>query len=439
MIKCERKKLTAVIAVLFLVALMFRFYRLSNQSLWMDEISSVATARVLLEQIVERSAQNNSLPTYFLLLRPIVGTSNEHIETKARIISVVAGALSVPVLIGLVLVWRKDCAIACIAGLLLAVNPLHVWYSQEARGYALMLLLGLSCLLSFELARSREKTGWWLGYIIFALLATAVHKTGLVFPMICAGTDLWQAFRKRLSVNSLAPHLVLVAVAALLLIEPSRPPAKEYGRAGSILEIFYTAMTFVGGYSFGPSLTDIQNDGAKLAVLHHLTQTALIGAVLLIIAGVLICARRAALCGKEALLTVLSIGMVFAGALVSRFPYNIRYALPALFGFLALIAALPLFVRKRMVWQSTLAAVLVINLWADYQWFFVPAYRKGDSRAVAHWLTQHQPQAKSWTVLPDYLGYSVKWYLEGQPEIIGGYVPPKAPQTTAFPPLPEIG
>ena len=73
--------------VLFGLALGLRLCRLSNQSLWMDEISSVATARVPMNEIVDRSAQNNSLPTYFLLLRPLVTGSNEHIEIRARLIS----------------------------------------------------------------------------------------------------------------------------------------------------------------------------------------------------------------------------------------------------------------------------------------------------------------------------------------------------------------
>src|SRR5256885_4643724 len=147
----ERKVLTAAIALLFFLGLALRLYRLSNQSLWMDEISSVATARVPLNQIVERSAQNNSLPTYFVLLRQTVGLSNEHIEIKARLISALAGAFSIPLFMELVFLWRRNLWVAVAAGLLLAVNPLHPWYSQEARGYALMLLLGLACMGSFAL------------------------------------------------------------------------------------------------------------------------------------------------------------------------------------------------------------------------------------------------------------------------------------------------
>src|SRR5207253_3316305 len=56
--------------------------------------------------------------------------------------------------IGVVLHWRKDWATALTAGVLLAINPLHVWYSQEVRGYAIMLFFGLCALLSLEWSRA---------------------------------------------------------------------------------------------------------------------------------------------------------------------------------------------------------------------------------------------------------------------------------------------
>src|SRR5439155_440753 len=139
----DRRTILVFVILITLLGLALRLYRLANQSLWMDEISSVETARVPLDQIIERSAQNNASPAYFLLLRPIVGKSNGRIEARARILSAIAGALSIPVFIGVVLHWRKDWATALTAGVLLAINPLHVWYSQEVRGYAIMLFFGL--------------------------------------------------------------------------------------------------------------------------------------------------------------------------------------------------------------------------------------------------------------------------------------------------------
>jgi hypothetical protein len=461
-VKAMRRREITMLGLLFAAALALRLFRLSNQSLWMDEISSVETARVPMNEMVARSAQNNALPTYFLLLRPMVGRTNEHIEARARVISTLAGAVTVPIFAYLVFCWYGQWAAAFWAGLLLAVNPLHLWYSQEARGYALMLCVGLGCLLSFELARSRGGFGWWIVYVGAAILTVAVHKTGLIFPLCCAIWDGWKVWhgwkaegrgrepcfpradgkptgeRERSFAVRLSPHLVLVAIVALILIEPSQPPAREYGRPNSGLEIAYTAMTFIGGYSFGLSLTDIQNEGGKPAVLRHLPQTAIIGAVLIGIAAVLICRWRIMLKTRATLLLVLPVIIGFTGATFSSFPYNVRYTLPALFGFLGLLAGLPQIVSKLWVRCSVVTIVLAIHLWADYQWFFVWRYRKGDSRAVAQWLVEYQPRVTSWTVLPDYLGYAIRWYLDENRDVLAGEQRPKQGQTTSFPPVPDV-
>jgi hypothetical protein len=50
----------------------------------------------------------------------------------------------------------------------------------------------------------------------------------------------------------------------------------------------------------------------------------------------------------------------------------------------------------------------------------------------------HQTEAKSWTVLPDYLAYSIKWYLKDHPEIVVRAEPAKELQTTSFPPVPDV-
>jgi hypothetical protein len=141
---------------------------------------------------------------------------------------------------------------------------------------------------------------------------------------------------------------------------------------------------------------------------------------------------------RAALLLFLPVWVGFAGALLSNFPYNVRYTLPAIFGFLGLLASLPLMVSKRWFRQTLIGIVLAINLCADGQWFFVSNYRKGDSRAVAQWLVDHQAEVKSWTVLPDYLAYSIKWYLKDHPEIVARAEPAKEVQTTSFPPVPDV-
>jgi len=460
--KSHPKSIIAIILVLTLLSVGIRLFRLDNQSLWTDEVSSILTARASLDKISEMSAAvNNCPPTYFLALRPMVGTSNDRIEVKSRLLSALAGSLSVPLFIAVVWFWRERWETALIAGAALAINPLHLWYSQEVRAYSVMLLFGLGALLTFELARARQRFVWWLAYSVLAFAAMGIHKTGLTFALFCLLRQGVEFVRRRENFRALCIHALILLVIGILLNLRSYPPSKEYGRASSILEIAYTAMTFVGGYSFGPSLTDIQSHGPAAAVSRHIVQVGIMGVVLAVFAIAFMLRLRDLALSKENSLLLIGIGVVVAGSLVSHFPYNVRYALPAIFGFLGLVAVLMtgcsgketagtgggepnVSIQQQRItrlssWLGCLAGcgILIVSLWSDFQWFFNPNYRKGDSRAVAQWLVEHQSEIKLWTVLPDYLGISVRWYLESYPEIRSRFLPPKEPQNTSFPPVPD--
>ena len=434
----SRKGLCALITLIFLLGLGLRLFRLSHQSFWPDEVGSINTARAAWKEIYRKSSEQNSLPTYFLLLRPIAGTSHAHAEVRTRLFSVIAGAFSVPLFIVVVYHWRRSWTTALLAGLLLAVNPLHLWYSQETRNYALMLFFGLCCLLAFEFARTRQKLPWWVCYWLFAVLTPATHKTGFLFPLLCALWHLRDARAGSLSLRGFAPHFLLGAVLMFLVVQPANPPLKEFSRPSSFLELPYTAMTFVGGYSFGPSQTEIQDFGATQAVSQHLVETGVLVAILCAIAEILLAHCRALLLGREMTLLVLGVGLAAVGALLSRFPFNVRYTLPGLIGFLALLACIPGSCRSGRFSQILISGIVAVNLWADCQWYFVDNYRKVDSRAVAAWLGQNEKNINSWTVLPDYMDENLKWYLEGNTNLASALLPAKNPYTTSFPPVPDV-
>jgi uncharacterized membrane protein len=446
-----------LIVLLTVAALALRFYRLAHQSLWIDEVASILTARVPMDHIAEQSALNNGLPTFFMVLRWALGGASEDVEFRARAVSALAGTLTVPVLIGVVYLWRQRWGTALLAGALLAINPLHLWYSQEVRAYALMLLFGSLTLLCYELARRRPRSaGWWMGYSLCALGAIALHKTAIVFPIACylwhlwsiapvvksgearLGRTLWPLLRKE-GFATLLFHNVVLIIAICVLWPKANLPPQEFMRANSILEIGYTFMTFVGGYSFGPAPADIQNWGAAGAIARHAIQTLIsCASLVLVLAACLKLVPRKAVPAKELSLLVLSISAVGLGALLSGFPYNIRYALPALLGFVALTAAIPARPFQNAISRSMMLGLILISLWGDAQWFFSPVYRKADSRAVAQWLVSNEAHIKTWTILPNYLNHALNWYLHEHPEIVARLLPAEKGNTTEFPPVPDV-
>jgi hypothetical protein len=430
----------AAVVLLAALALGIRFFRLSSQSLWQDEASSLVAATVPLEQAYLYSARmNNSLPTYFLILHEFLGEDVlSEVEFRSRLLSAIAGGLTVPVLIGVVYSWRRKTGPALLAGLLLALNPLHIWYSQEARAYALVLFCGLSAVLFFEYARANREFAAWPFYVVAALAAMLLHKTGFVFPAACALWHSLEVWRGKEKWQALLAHAPMLVLAAGLMMLKSYPPGEGYGRGRSLLEIAYTFATFIGGYSFGPSLTEIQNLGPLAAVMRHIPQVVILGAVLGVI--MVACARhlRALFAGREAILLVLGIGVVSLYSMVSGFPFNVRYALPALLGFVALLAYLPE-VALNSVWSRlALAGVLMVSLWANVQWFYSPVYAKADARSVAAWLERNRDRITSWTVLPGYSALPLRWYVQRDAELLSRFAAPEDDRTTSFPPVPDV-
>jgi mannosyltransferase len=439
------RRAALLVLVLTFLALGLRLYRLSNQSFWIDEVYSVFTATVPFDQVDSYSTEvSNSLPTYFLILGLFVQGSNSDIEWLARLPSALAGALSVPVFIGVVYCWRRHTGTALLAGLLLAVNPLHIWYSQEARAYALMLFFGLLTILFLELALFSGRSEWLTFYLFSALIAATLHYTALEIIGLCIVWHVLYLFRQGIPIiriiKQLLVHLPIGIGVLMLMFIKLNPSAGGYRRADSVLQFGYTFMTFLGGYSFGPSLTEIQNIGPLPAVARSWLQVVVLLVVFALI--VLACKLnwRKLVSTREAALLAAGFGIVMAYSMVAGFAYNVRYVLPSLFGFLALIAAFAISLpdQPRLVRLITVA-VLAVMIWADAQWFYSPRYRKPDARAVAKWLVDNKDHVKSWTVLPAYLNLPLYCYLyELHQDVLKQDLTPTGSRTTSFPPVPDV-
>lgn len=99
-------------------------------------------------------------------------------EWSLRFPSAFFGLLIVPLLTALAIRWGRNRLTGTIAGGLAAIHSLLLYYSQEARMYALLVALGIGaayCVLratNLNAATQRRKGDWlpWLGY---AFLATA--------------------------------------------------------------------------------------------------------------------------------------------------------------------------------------------------------------------------------------------------------------------------
>lgn len=161
-----------LLILLLLAAWAWRLYGLEAQSLWRDEVDSLRFATRDLPQVLAaftRPGENG--PLYYLLLRPWLAWVGQS-EYALRWTSAFAGVLALP----LIFAWGRrlfNPAVGLIALLLLAVNPYHLWYSQEARMYAVLGVVTMFALWSF--ANALEQGKWWRWVIWLALTTISIY------------------------------------------------------------------------------------------------------------------------------------------------------------------------------------------------------------------------------------------------------------------------
>lgn len=218
----------AIVLILTLAAGL-RFARLDDQSFWNDEGNSARIAERSVDKILKGAGGDIHPPGYYLVLsgwRAFVGQT----EFALRSLSVLAGLLAVAVTIqlGSQLFGRLE---GLAAGLLLAVNPFQVYYAQEARMYALLVLLSLASILltarvltipgemqagRFQPRRAALVIG---GYVLVNAAGLYTHYT---FPLLILAETLvfviW-LMRRSKKLHGLITWVVL-QVATLLLFLP---------------------------------------------------------------------------------------------------------------------------------------------------------------------------------------------------------------------------
>ena len=170
---------------------LLRLYRLDALSLWVDEGNTVFDARLPWPALMGANGPfEPHPPLYFMLVKLMSVVAPEMLA--GRLVSLLAGVGTIGALylLGARLAGPRA---GLLAALTLALAPLHIWYSQEARPYALTALL--VCASYLALLRLLERPGWprLLGYAAVSALALYTEYS---------------------AVFALAPQLALVAIRA---------------------------------------------------------------------------------------------------------------------------------------------------------------------------------------------------------------------------------
>src|SRR4051812_1060010 len=174
-----------------------RFATLDLQSFWYDESVTVGLVQHDLWGVLDRIPGSESTPPLYYVLAWLWTRVFGSGEVGIRSLSALLGTVAIPVFyIAARELTRSERAGIAVAALA-AFNPLLVWYSQEARTYALLMLLGALSLYFFARLLKGVETRflvWWA--VTSALAFTAHYFAGfLVVPE--AAWLLWRTPNRR--------------------------------------------------------------------------------------------------------------------------------------------------------------------------------------------------------------------------------------------------
>ena len=242
--------LRATVALLVLLGIFFRAYRLDYKVFWEDEILGTlhmqgyteaevvkASPRLIEALDVQRYlhvprrdgdrplwATVRSLavedpqhpPLYYLAARlwtQLFGTS----AAAVRSLSTVFGVIALPCVYWLCLELFGSTETALVALALFALSPFYVLYAQEAREYSLWtVVVLLDALLLLRASRSTARSPW-IAYGVLTALGLYVYPlTGLV----ALGFGAYLIFRERLRPTSVVRRWAVATLAAFAAFAP---------------------------------------------------------------------------------------------------------------------------------------------------------------------------------------------------------------------------
>jgi uncharacterized membrane protein len=214
-------------AAIFMLALVLRLIDIGRRPFWLDEVFTLKRVSLSPAALVHDSFINHHLPSFFLLLSPLMALGNP--QLWLRVPSAAFGAASV-MLVFMIAREMSGRMAGIFAALVLCLSPTALAFSQEARSYTLEMCLILVALFgivklalnvpaaSLPWRHPRSAMAGWLLFMAGSAGALDVLGDGLPWLLtanLIGGILVWQsAFRKSLLQNLLLADAVIIVLTA---------------------------------------------------------------------------------------------------------------------------------------------------------------------------------------------------------------------------------
>jgi hypothetical protein len=313
-----------VLLLIVAVAAFVRFDHLGEPSYWLDEVLSDrlttnALAQPFWKWLTGFENEHGPLSFFVQLVTRVAGRD----EFAGRLAAALFGCASIP------LVWFATRSLPATA--LLALSPLHVYYSREARPYALLLFLTAALIVTL-LRESR----WF-----YAVLIAMLYSSAVAAPIVAAAAvAAFLAGKRRFAIAAAA------AVPAFLLLYRGGPSSKPDAPFPHLDFAFFVHLA--KGFTVSAFGADI------------LGRTAIVLLVLAVI-GAVVMERRTAI----VIITMTLLPVAFAIVSLKVFEHwvELRYVAAGVIGFALLAGEGITFVTRRTPIALLLVAVIGWQLW----------------------------------------------------------------------------
>jgi MFS family permease len=217
--RAQRRTYVAAALGVLLLGAVLRGHALGRFSLGNDEIHEVRWSRLPWPQMLAAAKREGVHPPLDYFVQTLLDRAGAP-EWARRLPSVLAGVATIGLTIFLAGRWFGPIA-GIAGGLLLALSPIQVRYSQEVRPYALGLMFLMASLAALEAFRERPRAvhgaAWFLGVLAAAY---TLYFAGLIAAL--AGIAFVWTFR-RTSTRPLWRALPLAVLGWILLYLPWLP------------------------------------------------------------------------------------------------------------------------------------------------------------------------------------------------------------------------
>ncbi|MCC5646065.1 glycosyltransferase family 39 protein [Nostoc sp. CHAB 5824] len=432
----KQSKYYFVVFIIIIISIFLRFCLLQNQSLWFDEgwslaLSDGTTLQENLSGIVSRENGDKYQPLYYLVLfywRSVFGDS----EFAIRSLSALLGVGSVIAIFFTTLrIYGKKHALW--SSMILAVSSFGVFYSQDARPYALLIFIASLQIYLFSYSISVDKSNKIIPQLLFGIF-TAIGTFGSILTIIFS-SSLFLSYTivyknlKELFKWWIPPIIFSSPMVWFYLSSPaaSDPTATVVTRTGLpiVQNIMFVIYGILVGTSYGPPLDKLRDEEKINVILGywpHLLIFSIVITVIFIALVISLLRRRKRKRYQQAdyfftFLLVTSFLLAFLFALATKINWLPRHSFYLCIPVVILIPSTFLhnYQRKNKLYllpqvaKLATVSLLTMNVYSNFQYYSNPAYAKDDYRSAVRYILQHRNESAK-SVL-----------LYGQPKLLQYY------------------